>query len=114
MSCHHTKQEMTKCLGESKNTVSIGLIHSYILGMSLQVIDFERDFEQLKLGEKTEKDIPYCNVLGLKKDLTGAEVSAEIAFASEENSDSERESSEGGLFTLWLRFLMYNHSCPAL
>ncbi|XP_045614128.1 serine/threonine-protein kinase RIO1 [Procambarus clarkii] len=66
-----------------------------------QVIDFERDFEQLKMGEKTVKDIPYHNVLGFKKDLTGPEVPAHLlpkdtsdsgSDASEEDEESEDEA----------------------
>ncbi|XP_069944543.1 serine/threonine-protein kinase RIO1 isoform X2 [Cherax quadricarinatus] len=57
-----------------------------------QVIDFERDFEQLKLGEKTVKDIPYRNVLGFNKDLTGVEVLSDLL--PKEASDSEGEEIE--------------------
>lgn len=57
----------------------------------LQVIDFERDFQQLKLGEKTEKDIHYLSVLGFNKDLTGVEVSE---VEPQQNSSGEEESGE--------------------
>lgn len=68
----------------------------------LQVIDFERDFEQVKLGEKTEKDIPYRSVLGLKKDLTGAEVATEII--PDNDTDSEKDTNEGRYFTEWITY----------
>ncbi|KAK7072754.1 Serine/threonine-protein kinase RIO1 [Halocaridina rubra] len=56
-----------------------------------QVIDFERDFEQLKLGEKTEKDIPYGTILGMTKDLSG--IATAPSILPQEVSDSEGEAS---------------------
>ena len=49
--------------------------------------------EDLKLGEKTEKDIPYCCVLGLKKDLTGPEVHPHSP--TQDSSVSDEEHSKG-------------------
>lgn len=66
-------------------------LDAYSIFFWLQVIDFERDFQQLKLGEKTEKDIHYRNVLGFNKDLTGVVV-PEVAPA--QNSSGEEESGE--------------------
>lgn len=68
-------------------------IHNSSIFVNLQVIDFERDFEQLKMGEKTVKDIPYHNVLGFKKDLTGPEVPAHLL--PKDTSDSGSDASEG-------------------
>lgn len=56
-----------------------------------QVIDFERDFEELKLGEKTEKDISYRRILGLKKDLTGPEISSDLL---PDVADSDGETTD--------------------
>ncbi|XP_042240797.1 serine/threonine-protein kinase RIO1-like isoform X2 [Homarus americanus] len=63
-----------------------------------QVIDLERDLEQLKLGEKTEKDFPYHKIIGFKKDLTGVEVPSEDTVdsggeASEEDDESTDEAT---------------------
>ena len=49
--------------------------------------------EDLKLGEKTEKDIYYCSVLGLKKDLTGPEVHSDSP--TQNTSESDEEFSKG-------------------
>ncbi|KAK4319642.1 hypothetical protein Pmani_009426 [Petrolisthes manimaculis] len=60
-----------------------------------QVIDFERDFEQLKLGEKTEKDIPYRSIIGFNKDLTGVEVPVVIP-AQHSSGEEESDDSHNG------------------
>lgn len=59
-----------------------------------QVIDFERDMEDLKIGEKTEKDIHYCRVLGLKKDLTGPEVHPDSPTQDSSGSDEEQSKDD--------------------
>lgn len=69
----------------------------------IQVIDFERDMQQLKLGTKSEKEITYRTVLGMKKDLSGPEVLPIPGNAS----DSGGDSSEGKLpLNLFLLFCL--------
>ena len=60
----------------------------------MQVIDFERDKEQLQAGEKSEKDITYHTLLGLKTDLTGAEYNDE-SEADDSQSDDTSDKTSG-------------------
>lgn len=71
----------------------------------MQVIDFERDMQQLKLGTKSEKEITYRTVLGMKKDLSGPEVLPIPGDAS----DSGGDSSEGELteFSLFIKIFLF-------
>lgn len=77
--------------------------NAYIPKTLDQVIDFERDMQQLKLGTKSEKEITYRTVLGMKKDLSGPEVlpipgdaSDSGGDSSEDEEDSEDEDDEKG------------------
>ncbi|XP_076069965.1 RIO kinase 1 [Oratosquilla oratoria] len=59
-----------------------------------QVIDFERDMKALKLGEKTEKDIAYHTIIGLKEDLSGAATQPKILHCEEEESGDEASEDD--------------------
>merc|ERR1711933_191245 len=62
-----------------------------------QVVDFERDLQQLKLGDKSENDIHYRTLLGLSADLKTVETEPNLLAgdASESGGDiSDDESNE--------------------
>lgn len=72
-----------------------------------QVLDFERDFQQLEVGIKSEKDIPYRTILGLSKDLKGIDHTPSMlpqetsdsggdGSADDEDTDEDNEAVEDG------------------
>ncbi|CAL4156327.1 unnamed protein product, partial [Meganyctiphanes norvegica] len=77
-----------------------------------QVVDFERDLQQLKLGAKSENDIHYRTLLGLSKDLKSVETApnllagdasdsgGDISGDEEDGSDGECEESRGEKLTV--------------
>merc|ERR1711909_77918 len=85
-----------------------------------QVIDFERDLEQLKLGAKSENDIHYRTLLGLSKDLTSLETEpnllagdasesgGDISEEEKDTSDEEHEKSRGVRVTVGNRDMSPN------
>lgn len=60
-----------------------------------QIIDFEGDFVDLRLGEKTEKDIPYISVLGMKNDLSGPALPEDTVGQDTSESGEEDSGGEG-------------------
>lgn len=65
--------------------------NTYIPKRLTEVVDFERDIQQVKSGET--QDLVYKTIVGLKADLSGAAQKPDILEGKHENDTTESSSS---------------------